>query len=278
MNWAWAEMWADERYRLLKLLGMTAFMVVAIVGAGIAIGVAQQTGAFAPVLKWPPGLVKELGLYGLIAAVFGAALIGFFIGMAVLHRKGPGAAFTDGRPFDWDLMFSGAVLWIVMLYGLTFIDPEAGQEILRRFAAHDATSWIILASLGLIVFTIQSGAEEVIFRGYLQPYLAAWMNSRFLALLLATMIFTVLHLGEISTWGIASVALLGLTLGVAAMRAGTIAPAVGLHIANNWLGVLAAPDITNSSVSQQDFTYLVAMCALWTLWLYWETSGEREAG
>jgi hypothetical protein len=275
MNWAWAQMWADERYRLLKLLGMTAMMFAGIAGAGVAIGIAQQSGALQQFAVWPPGLTKELGLYGLIAAAFGGALIAFFIGLALLHGKGPGAAFTDGRPFDWDLMFSGAVLWIVMIYGLTLIDPNAGQEILRRFGDHDAMSWLILASLGLLVFTIQSGAEEVIFRGYLQPYLAAWMNSRVLALIVATAIFTALHLGDISLWGIASIALLGLTLGISAMRAGTIAPAVGLHISNNWLGVLAASDITNAGVTQQDFVYLTGMCAIWTLWLLWETSGRE---
>ena len=270
-------MWSDERYRLLKLLGMVAVMFAAIAAAGVGIGVLQQSGAFNAALSWPPALTKELGLYGLIAAAFGATLIGFFIGLGLFHRKGPGAAFTDGRPFDWDLMFSGAVLWMVLLIGLAIADGETGAQILRRFNDHDAWSWVILASLGLVVFFVQSGTEEVVFRGYLQPYLAAWLGSRWIAILLATAMFTVLHLGEISVWGIASVALLGLTLGVATLRAGTIAPAVGLHVSNNWLQVLASPDITNATVRQQDFQQLIVLCAIWTMWLLYETSGDRDA-
>lgn len=275
MNWAWAEMWADERYRLLKLLGMTAIMFVGIAGAGVAIGILQQGEALREFASWPPALTKELGLYGLIAAAFGGCLIAFFIGLALLHGKGPGAAFTDGRPFDWDLMFSGAVLWMVLLAGLVVIDGQTGQDILRRFNDHDAASWALLASLGLLVFTIQAGTEEVVFRGYLQPYLAAWFQNTALGVLVATVIFTALHLGEISVWGIGSVAVLGLTMGIAAVRAGTIAPAVGLHISNNWVQVLASPDITNAGVTQTDFLYSLAVCGIWLLWLLYETSGRE---
>lgn len=276
MNWAWAENWADERYRLLKLLGMTAVIIAAIAGAGVGIGMLQQGGALNRVLTWLPALTNELGLYGFVGAAFGATLIGFFIGLAIFHHKGPSAAFTDGRRFDWDLMFSGAVLWMVMLVGLAVIDPQAGQDLARRFAQHDAASWAILASVGLVVFFIQSGTEEVVFRGYLQPYLAAWLNSRSLGILIATVIFTSLHLGEISLWGIGSVALLGLTLGFAALKAGTIAPAVGLHVSNNWLQILASPDLTNASVTQENFIQLCVLCAIWTLWLIYETSGDRD--
>jgi uncharacterized protein len=277
MNWHWAQHWADERYHLLKLIGMTALILLAIVGAGFGIGIFQQSEAVRTFASWPPKLLTELGLYGLIAAAFGAALIGFFIGLAVLHGKGPSAAFTDGRRFDWDLMFSGAVLWIVLLVGLAVIDPTTGQSLLKRFGDHDAAAWALLASAGLAVFFIQSGAEEVVFRGYLQPFLAAWFKSTWLGVLVATILFTAAHLGEISVWGIGSVALLGLTLGIAAVRAGTIAPAVGLHVSNNWVQVLASPDVTNASVSQQDFVHVAILCGIWTVWLLYETSGDARA-
>lgn len=87
---------------------------------------------------------------------------------------------------------------------------------------------------GLAAITVQAGAEEVYFRGWLQPVLArAWGAP--VAVLLTSIAFAGLHImgGARAPVSLLNLFLGGVMFGLLALRGGGIAAALGAHVAWN---------------------------------------------
>ncbi len=98
--------------------------------------------------------------------------------------------------------------------------------------------WLVTLPLAVLAVTIQSGAEEVVFRGYLQQHLGARSDRPLVWMVLPSVLFGVLHYGNAlgSAEGTAYVVwaiLLGMACADLTARTGTIGAAIGLHSANN---------------------------------------------
>ena len=109
--------------------------------------------------------------------------------------------------------------------------------------------WLILLPLSLAAVLVQTSAEEILFRGYLQQSLAARFRSPLIWMALPSMLFAAGHYspataGEnallISTLALA----FGLMTADLTARAGTLGPAIALHFFNNCtaLVVISFPD------------------------------------
>jgi len=109
--------------------------------------------------------------------------------------------------------------------------------------------WLLLLPLALVAIAIQTSAEELLFRGYLQQQLAARFASPWIWMALPSALFGVLHYmpsqaGEnaplIALWA----GLFGLLMADITARTGSLGPALVLHFVNNALAMLyvAVPD------------------------------------
>lgn len=103
--------------------------------------------------------------------------------------------------------------------------------------------WLTWLPLGLICVFIQIGAEELVFRGYLQSQLAARFRSPLVWLALPSVLFGLLHYNTVFAGENAWVVALWATLfGIAAAdltaRSGTLGPAFALHFVNNIFAIL----------------------------------------
>lgn len=87
---------------------------------------------------------------------------------------------------------------------------------------------------GLALVAVQSAAEELFFRGWVQPVLAERLGTA-LAVLLAALLFAGLHIagGVRSPLSLINLALGGVMFGLAAAQGRGIAGAIGLHIGWN---------------------------------------------
>jgi uncharacterized protein len=90
---------------------------------------------------------------------------------------------------------------------------------------------------------LQVAAEEIAFRGYLQGMLAARFRSRLVWWLLPAVAFGALHwnpaeFGANAPLVVAAATLMGLVFGDVTARSGSLALAIGLHLANNAFAVL----------------------------------------
>lgn len=81
-------------------------------------------------------------------------------------------------------------------------------------------------------------AEEILFRGFLY---AGWASSRLGptgAVLLTTVLFTLIHVGQYGWVDLAQLSIIGLCFGIARARSGSILPSIAMHIALNFTSLL----------------------------------------
>ena len=105
------------------------------------------------------------------------------------------------------------------------------------------TTWAIWLIPSLVFIFIQVFAEELVFRGYLQPVLAARFRSPLIWLVIPALLFGAAHYNPAvfgPNWPLVvfAAALMGLVAGHVTARTGNISAALGLHFANNCNGML----------------------------------------
>jgi uncharacterized protein len=103
--------------------------------------------------------------------------------------------------------------------------------------------WLALLPLALLGVLIQTGAEELVFRAYLQQQLAARFASPLVWMVLPSALFGMAHYapaetGETVWLVVAATTLFGLIAADLTARSGTLGLAWGLHFANNVLAIL----------------------------------------
>lgn len=103
--------------------------------------------------------------------------------------------------------------------------------------------WLALLPLSLAAILVQSGSEELFYRGYVQQQLAARHASPWVWMVLPSLLFAAAHYTPDMTYGEAAEYLIwAFVFGVAAAdltaRSGTLGPAIGFHLVNNALAFL----------------------------------------
>lgn len=106
----------------------------------------------------------------------------------------------------------------------------------------DVGLWLSLLPLIVIGLLVQTGAEELVFRGYLQQQLAARFVSPLAWLILPSLLFAAAHydpagFGD-NLWPILlAISLFGFVAADLTARTGTIGAAWGFHFTNNMLAI-----------------------------------------
>lgn len=112
--------------------------------------------------------------------------------------------------------------------------------------------WLMLLPVSVLAILIQVGAEEVLFRGYIQQALAARFKSPLIWMVLPAGLFALGHYlpaeagsnaGLIALWA----GVFGLLMADLTARAGTLGPAIAVHLINNVSALLlvSLPDSLN---------------------------------
>lgn len=179
----------------------------------------------------PRGVLTLLALMGTMGA-------GTVIAALVVHGRGlisligpPGLALYQFWRVARALILMQAVLviatpwdWAIMLDGLT---PRL---------------WISLLPLTVLALLVQTGSEELLFRGYFQSQLAARGLPVWLWLTLPSALFALAHF-DTAMFGSAAWAIViwAFVFGVVAAdltaRSGTLGPAIALHLVNNFVAI-----------------------------------------
>jgi len=102
---------------------------------------------------------------------------------------------------------------------------------------------LLVAPIGFIGVFIQAGSEEFLFRGYLTQFVRRFTANRFLFIGLPALLFALLHIGNIVALGggmlvMAPYLISGLLYGWAAYRSGSLWMPLGLHLVNNYTGLV----------------------------------------
>lgn len=134
--------------------------------------------------------------------------------------------------------------------------------------------WLLFLPLSLVAVLIQTSAEEVLFRGYMQQSLAARFRSPIIWMGVPSVMFAAGHYapgaaGEnavlITVWS----CIFGLCAADLTARAGTLGPAIALHFFNNIVALLfiSLPD-SLSGLALYVLPYDMSDTGMLRQWLY----------
>jgi len=106
----------------------------------------------------------------------------------------------------------------------------------------DLSVWLAFLPLTLAGLLLQTGAEELVFRGYLQQQLAARFRSPVMWMILPAVIFGLVHYDPLTAGDnlwliIASVTLFALVAADLTVVTGSLGAAWGFHFVNNFFAV-----------------------------------------
>ncbi len=193
-------------------------------------------------------------------------------GRGIEEATTPGGALVNLYAFGMLILALAVVLPIVHKRGVaTLIGPagravrQGGRVLIYMLGVYIAASlvqlidpiplepglalalWLPLVPLILLGLLIQTGAEELLFRGYLQSQLAARFRHPVAWMVIPSIIFGMLHyqpglMGDAAWVIVIWATLFGLVAADLTARSGTLGPAIALHLFNNFSAIaLAAP-------------------------------------
>lgn len=231
-----------ELWRLIVGLVIVAAVVFALnTVLFIMVGSIGSTGSTIDFLTGtsPAALLLVLGSF--IFATLGVALAARLIQRRSLATViGPQAVAL--RQF-WRVLRAMVLLSLVILV----LPPyDLGAPLIANLPL---AQWLTLLPLSVVAVLIQTSAEEILFRGYLQQGLAARFRSPLIWMGLPSLLFAAGHYSPatagdnamlIAAWALA----FGLLTADLTARSGTLGPAIALHFFNNFaaLLIISLPD------------------------------------
>lgn len=232
---------ARDRPQLWRLVaGLALILVIYIIGIGAIFGILAALSGFEGAQNWMSEIAVGAGPTGtlLLLATFIGMALGPMAAAKVLHGRKARGLFGPFPRLIRDFLIAGVICTVV--FAVTTQIPLPGAAVVPNL---DPSLWASFLPLALVGVLLQTGAEEVLFRGYLQQQLAARFASPLIWMILPSALFAVLHyqpevMGD-NTWLMICAAFV---FGVAAADltavSGSIGPAWGMHFVNNALGIL----------------------------------------
>ena len=236
---------AQERAEIWRtLLGFTLvvglFLLTSVL-LGIAtalIGEAIEPGLGERLLREIEGsrtIFATLSMLALIATFIPA----LWLILRYLHKRQLRTLLGPSGKVDWRL-WKGAAAIILLLALIDAVTTFSTTEMTQQMPL---VKWLIWLAPSLFLLFLQTTAEEMVFRGYLQQQLAARFRSRWVWWFLPSALFGMGHFnpalfGSNAIIVVAVTTLMGLILADVTARFGSLAPAMGLHFANNLIVML----------------------------------------
>ncbi|TVP72870.1 MAG: CPBP family intramembrane metalloprotease [Rhodobacteraceae bacterium] len=222
------------------LIGLALMMAIYMAWMGLVFGavwLAQGGGALDAAFTRVGTGATPTGLILLLLTFTGMAL-GVFAATRWLHKRSIASLFGPKHIVLRDFALGFGILAIFALPGILwfFLTLDLTPNI-------SLSVWLIFLPLALIGLLIQTGAEELVFRGYMQQQLAARFASRWVWMVLPSVVFGLVHyapseMGD-SVWLIVFVTgFFGLIMADLTARSGSLGLAWGLHFANNLFAIL----------------------------------------
>lgn len=203
------------------------------------------------------GISSNLGL-----ALMMIAFLGVFFTFALLikpfHKRTVIETINGRNYIRKGRIWMGILVWgIILLVNLIIMLLTAKEgEIEMQF---NLAKFIPLLLIVLILVPFQTSIEEILFRGYLTQGIATRTKSRWIALIVVSLLFGLMHIAnpEIKEFGfwlsMPQYVLMGLMLGLISILDDGIEIAIGVHFINNAFSALFTTH--SSSVLQTDAVF-----------------------
>lgn len=208
------------------------------------------------VLDAAPGMSAQMVWYGSTAGGLLVQLFSFgflVLGVALVVQRGHqrGLSSLIGPPAQAAIHLARVFLAVMVLFAVIEV-LSPGAEDLAGAEMRQPGLWLALLGPSLLALLVQTGAEELFYRGYIQQQIAARFDTPLAWMLVPNVMFALAHWtpGDFSTPALQYL-LWAFCFGLAASdltaRTGALGAAVGFHLANNAFAFLVfaetqAPD------------------------------------
>ncbi|MEM1361413.1 MAG: type II CAAX endopeptidase family protein [Pseudomonadota bacterium] len=255
-------------WRLVLGLLLVALVYLALNGIAFLVYALRYGPDDASLLFASLGVASTPGSLLLVLATFFPMILGLALVCYWPHRRSFGSLIGPAPRALRDFFRAIAVFGVI--YGaasLAFFVMEPTQPNLP------VGLWAQLLPLLVIGLIIQTGAEELLFRGYLQQQLAARFASPLIWAVLPSLLFGLLHYDPVRLGAVAPAAVLaaqffGLIAADLTVKSGTLGAAWGAHFANNFfaIGVISVDgSLTGMALRLTDFDIVSLAEAPWLL-------------
>lgn len=180
-----------------------------------------------------------------LLASFGGVWIGVFVALHLLHRQGLRSVMSWMSRFRAHEFAVGAGIALAYLFVSAALSILSGGAPLRTMLGID--DWLLMLAPALVLLFVQTGAEELLFRGYMTQQLAARFRNPLVWAGLPSVAFGLIHYAngssqshEYGLFYVAATLLMGLIFTALVWRTGGISAAIGMHFANNFGALFVA--------------------------------------
>jgi membrane protease YdiL (CAAX protease family) len=174
--------------------------------------------------------------------MFVFALMGLYTVISRIHKKTLTSVITAYDKIRWKRFFFAFAVWGFMVAGSIissyFYDPSSFK------VQFNASSFIMLLIVTIVLLPIQTSTEEIFFRGYLMQGLSQVFKNGIVPLLITSLLFGVVHSQnpESKAYGLGIMlpyySLFALFLGTMTLLDEGLELAMGVHCANNLVSCL----------------------------------------
>jgi len=154
-----------------------------------------------------------------------------------LHQRSITETINGRNRIRWDRFFTGFSAWIllsVIYFSVAYFRDPGNFRPQFQWG-----TFIPLVLISLVFIPLQTSYEEILFRGYMAQGVARATNSRWMAILIPSILFGMMHYfnPEVAAYGawmmLPSYISFGLTFGLLATLDDGIELSMGAHAANN---------------------------------------------
>lgn len=193
----------------------------------------------------------------LVIFTFLGGLLALFFGIKTIHKRKIISIITSRDKIDWSRIFYAFVIWaiigLLMIAISYFMSPG---DFIWNFKP---VSFFILVIISFLFLPIQTSMEEILFRGYLMQGFGTWFKKSFVALILTSVIFGLMHglnpeIEKLGWFVMIYYMGTGLILGIFTLMDEGTELALGFHAANN---IIAAVVVTADWVVFQTDALLI---------------------
>jgi membrane protease YdiL (CAAX protease family) len=227
------QVWRFAAGLCLAIAIYTAWVVGVIAG-----GYALLAPDMDPVV-WMQALVdaREPGGTLLLLLTFVGMALGPMAAARWLHARRAGSLFGPRVRTLRDFVVAATIVFVVL--GLSLVLWSLSYDAVANLPL---SIWALVLPLTLLGLLVQTGAEEILFRGYIQTQLAARFRSPLVWLVLPSLLFGIVHFDPVSAGDnvwlvVVSASTFGLIAADLTARTGSIGAAWGFHFANNVMAI-----------------------------------------
>lgn len=182
-----------------------------------------------------------------VGLAFSVVLIGVFFAIKLIHKRNF-SSLNGPRHFQTKEFLEGVKIWGILIIVGSLINQKGQWEYFINNGLNSSLTYIL--PIMILAIGIQTYTEEIIFRGYLLQTLSLRIKNISLLILISSVIFGILHVGD-GLAAIIGISVMSFLICYIVLKRNNLAFAAGVHLVNNLLFIYVLAD--RNSIENDDF-------------------------